>query len=263
MSQLAWCYEVLELRGSSSWSSIQENYEDLLVVWNPERFTEHPRIQAQVLRQHQVILEAYAYLQRHYQTTGAVSHTPFGVKSKPASQTPSSPPPPDLNCRDDNLAALHELKPEKCYVHTSIDLRWRDFRGQVLSGVNWCGATLIGAKLEDANLEGANLSQANLWQARLLRVNLNEALLMGANLREAQLQRANLKGTCLEGAMLKRANLEGADLSNAELLDASFANANLRGAFFGQVDLHAVSFKGADLSGAIVNGRQLPEGSIY
>ncbi len=261
MSQLAWCYEVLELCGSSSWSSIQENYEDLLVVWNPERFTEHPRIQAQVLRQHQVILEAYTYLQRHYQTTGTVPHTPFAVKSKPASHPPRSTTTPD--CREDNLSALHELKPEKCYVHTSIDLRWRDFRGQVLSGVNWCGATLIGAKLEDANLEGANLSQANLWQARLLRVNLNEALLMGANLREAQLQQANLKGTSLEGAMLKRANLEGADLSNAELLDASFVNANLRGAFLGLVDLQAVSFKGADLSGAIVNGRQLPEGSIY
>lgn len=261
MKQLNWCYEVLELQGDCSWNSIQETYEDLLVVWNPERFREHPRIQAQVLLKQGQIQSAFQTLRQYFQAGLAGS----GLQSGGVT-TATQPGHTASKSRGKFAVVVDESQAftsERLYVHTSIDLRWRDFRGQALVGVNWSGATLIGAKLEDANLAGANLTQANLWQARLSRVNLQEARLAEANLYEAHLQRAHLKGSILEGAVLKRANLEGADLSNAELLDANFVEANLRGVFFGQVDLQVRNFKGADLSGAILNGQQLPEGSIY
>ncbi len=86
-----------------------------------------------------------------------------------------------------------------------------------LSGVDFRGAKLIGAKLFNADLveadfSGANLSEASLVGADFSNANLREAVLRGANLTGANLSCASLILTDLCGAKLSRANLQAADV---------------------------------------------------
>lgn len=82
-----------------------------------------------------------------------------------------------------------------------VDLRYSDFGGASLMGVDLRGANLWQSSFHGADLTGANLAGSDLWRSSLL---------------DADLTGADLTGTCLDGADLRGAVLRGANLHNTK-----------------------------------------------
>lgn len=173
-----------------------------------------PELQAQMVRQHQEMVEMYRRF-GHLQPT-------------------ASPMEREGSERARVLAALAAEHGES--------LAGRDFTGADLSGMRLSGVDLSGAFLEAADLRNADLSGANLEGAVLAKADLRGAVLSGARLRAA-----NLGGAQLAGAVLDSADLRDAVLSRANVGGARFVGARLEGADWMEAKLGTVDFTGAAL----------------
>ncbi|MEU9829362.1 pentapeptide repeat-containing protein [Micromonospora chersina] len=118
----------------------------------------------------------------------------------PYSDTPSAPPPVDIQAA---LTVLARRDPA------------RDFEGDHLSLTR---TSLINADLHRAGFNHADLQHADLRGADLRGADLRDANLLYADLRHADLRGADLRGADLRGAELNGADLNEADMRNAKLV---------------------------------------------
>jgi uncharacterized protein YjbI with pentapeptide repeats len=88
-----------------------------------------------------------------------------------------------------------------------------------LSGANFSGIDLSGAKMMDSDLTNTNFSGANLAGAELMLSNAS-----GANFSKTCLVNANLAGVVFIKANLRQANIRGSNLNGA-----NFERAKVRG----------------------------------
>ena len=73
MSKLDEYYKVLELEPGASLEEIQQGYRDLAMVWHPDRFPNHPRLQQKAQKKLQQINEAHQHLRSHTYTSVSLS----------------------------------------------------------------------------------------------------------------------------------------------------------------------------------------------
>lgn len=191
---------------------------------------------------------------------------------KPASSTPSEPPPhrPLRRLASHSTQAIQNQaippapapKPFTQTISSAAALqqiaaaRTRgltpDLSGVNLSGTDLAGADLSESSLHDIDLSGANLSQANLRHSNLIQANLSGANLSGAKLNEAKMDKANLS----------KADLSGANANGAHFSEANLAGANLSGAHLGWADFRQANLSGANLSGANLDKANLREANL-
>jgi hypothetical protein len=124
---------------------------------------------------------------------------------------------PDLSGAD-----LENLFKEEVAAGIESEVRRRIFLGSKgyganLSGINFAGASLWGARAQFVNLSGANLAKTDLTRANLRYADLSEADLSDASLYEADLYFTNLSGATLVNTSLLRARLVETNLENAKL----------------------------------------------
>ncbi|MBW4537800.1 MAG: GUN4 domain-containing protein [Myxacorys chilensis ATA2-1-KO14] len=94
-------YQILELEPEATQTEIKQAYRDLILVWHPDRFCDHPRLQQKAEDKIKQINAAYSFL-KTYQPQAEVAPAP---KNKQTVEPP-------LNC--EKLKQLLELK------------RWKD-----------------------------------------------------------------------------------------------------------------------------------------
>lgn len=123
------------------------------------------------------------------------------------------------------IAAANPSIEEAVAMVRGAELRW--FVGAVMRTFKWVEADLSGVDFSGINMEGAKLASASLKGA-----NLKNAYMVGVDLSSANLENADLSGACL-----RYADLHDIDLSNACLKDADLREANLVGADFADADV--------------------------
>lgn len=89
MRQLEQYYQILELPPGATLEEVNEGYKDLVLVWHPDRFANHPRLQKKAHAKIQEINEARERLQVvSHKTTTIASRTKFTPRATPVTQTP-------------------------------------------------------------------------------------------------------------------------------------------------------------------------------
>ncbi|MBE9225940.1 J domain-containing protein [Phormidium sp. LEGE 05292] len=111
MNKLEKYYQVLELEPGASLEEIQQGYKDLAMVWHPDRFPNHPRLQQKAHKKLQEINEAHQHLRSHTYTSVSIAPPPNPDLKNPPScsiqkngsnfyQEPKTPPKPENIHRD-------------------------------------------------------------------------------------------------------------------------------------------------------------------
>jgi uncharacterized protein YjbI with pentapeptide repeats len=116
-----------------------------------------------------------------------------------------------------------------------------NFRRLDLSGLDFSGKNLQGAKFEEANLIKTNLTGANLHRAQIIKANMTKANLTGTDLSHALIKESNLSSVTSDRnigifapnvqiikSSFKNAVLPGSDLSGALIKESDFGRANLK-----------------------------------
>lgn len=144
------------------------------------------------------------------------------------------------------------------------NLKFLDF-----SGVSMVGINLFYANLSKANLYRANLSKVNLCKAILSKANIEKAImedasLDGANLIGACLAEIDLQGASLKSCKLNWADLQGASLRNCKLNGADLRGANLSMADLKYADLKYTNLQAVNLTDANIDGVEIDiNGLLY
>lgn len=107
------------------------------------------------------------------------------------------------------------------------NLKFLDFSGASIAGIDLSDANLSRVNLERAIMEGACLDGANLIGSYLAEIDLQGASLKNCKLNWADLQGASLRSCKLNGADLRGANFSMADLKYADLKYANLRAVNL------------------------------------
>lgn len=287
MSDLEWCYRVLELKPGASLEEVNQAYKDLVFIWHPDRIPkDNVRLQQKALEKLQQLNDArdrlrtprseaqptrtrsygyQPYPRPHEAYTGSQQSTRSTARAsqqatRPPQQTARSTAQTQPKSSHQSAAAYESSPYPHSRYYPPTDSARQPARPAPapeppprkpdpgLTGADLQGADLKEKDFAGRNLSGANLSGANLSDAFLHRVSLQEA-----NLSRANLFRANLLEADLRKANLREANLIGADLSGADL-----RGADLSGAKIGSSDRVMVKLTGARLTGTI-----LPDGSVH
>lgn len=122
-------------------------------------------------------------------------------------------------------AALQESRADK-----STSFQKADFQQTDLSGSNWEGAGLDGAKFRQSLLLMADFSNCSLQSADFYRADAKQARFSGANLEKADMTSINLFRGDLSKARLVETDLKGSNLFDVEFLKAQVNKANFRNA---------------------------------
>lgn len=86
MSKLDEYYKVLELEPGASIEEIQQGYKDLAMVWHPDRFPNHPRLQQKAHKKLQQINEAHQQLRTYsYTSVSLASRRNSELENQPSS----------------------------------------------------------------------------------------------------------------------------------------------------------------------------------
>jgi len=121
------------------------------------------------------------------------------------------------NGEDDGVRAnLAHLDLRELYMQ-GRDLRWVNFTGANMAGVDLSFANMSEACLTGADLRGANLTGVNFANAMLVRADLTDAVITHASFMDADLSYAQLKGVLTVNAIMSRATVTGTRL--AEVTD--------------------------------------------
>ena len=89
MRQLEQYYQILELPPGATLEEVNEGYKDLVLVWHPDRFANHPRLQKKAHAKIQEINEAREQLQVvSHKTTISTARSKFTARATPVTQTP-------------------------------------------------------------------------------------------------------------------------------------------------------------------------------
>lgn len=90
MRQLEKYYQILELPPGATLDEVNQGYKDMVLVWHPDRFANHPRLQQKAHAKIQQINEARERLQIvGPRTTKTRSRTKFTPRATPVTQTPA------------------------------------------------------------------------------------------------------------------------------------------------------------------------------
>jgi len=113
MSKLDEYYKVLELEPGASLEEIQQGYKDLAMVWHPDRFPNHPRLQQKAHQKLQQINEAHQHLRSHTYTSVS-----FTSSTNPDLQ---NPPSSSIHKNSSNFYQQPETQPKTENMHRDID----------------------------------------------------------------------------------------------------------------------------------------------
>jgi curved DNA-binding protein CbpA len=113
MSKLDECYKVLELEPGASLEEIQQGYKDLALVWHPDRFPNHPRLQQKAHKKLQEINEAHQHLRSHTYTSVSLT--------SPANSDRKNPPSSSIHKNDEHLYQQPKHQPKTENIHREID----------------------------------------------------------------------------------------------------------------------------------------------
>lgn len=69
--ELRRCFDLLDLRPNASWEEAKTSYQELLRVWEPERFGEHDPLRARAAAKTAALNAAMERLRCHYEISGA------------------------------------------------------------------------------------------------------------------------------------------------------------------------------------------------
>lgn len=92
MSNLDRYYIVLELEPGDSVEKVKQAYRDLAFVWHPDRYSNHPRLQAKAQEKLKILNEAHDQLEDLLRHQPRLQTSP--VPAPPAPPTPPAPPAP-------------------------------------------------------------------------------------------------------------------------------------------------------------------------
>jgi len=115
MNKLEECYKVLELEPGASLEEIQQGYKDLAMVWHPDRFPNHPRLQQKAHKKLQEINEAHQHLRSHTDTSVSFS--------SPANPDFTNAPYCSIQKNGNNFYQDHKTQPETKNKYRDIDDR--------------------------------------------------------------------------------------------------------------------------------------------
>lgn len=117
MNKLDEYYKVLELEPGASLEEIQQGYKDLAMVWHPDRFPNHPRLQQKAHKKLQQINEAHQHLR-------SLTYTSVSLASSTNSDFPN-PPSSSIQRNGNNFYQQSETQPETENIHRDVDDRFR------------------------------------------------------------------------------------------------------------------------------------------
>ncbi len=145
-------------------------------------------------------------------------------------------------------------------IHRAVDMKKESFvKGADMKGVDFRGVLLTAVNFEEADLQVANLYGVDLRNANLSKTNLLGANLQTANLQMVNLEQADLSWADTRNANFQKSNLKKVELQGANLREANFNNADLTMAILTESKSQKVIFDGAILSGANFQGADLTE----
>ncbi|MFB2896200.1 J domain-containing protein [Aerosakkonemataceae cyanobacterium BLCC-F50] len=104
MSKLEEYYKVLELEPGASLEEIHQGYKDLAMVWHPDRFPNHPRLQQKAHKKLQEINEAHQHLRSHTYTSVSLT--------SPANPDPQNPPSCSIQKNGNNFYQQPKTQPK-------------------------------------------------------------------------------------------------------------------------------------------------------
>ena len=85
MDDLEQSYRVLELKPGATFKQCSEAREDMLALWNPDRFAQYPRLRSKANRKIQEINQAYEAVMRHVeQAEGRPQGSPARPRPQPS-----------------------------------------------------------------------------------------------------------------------------------------------------------------------------------
>lgn len=91
MNQLEKYYRMLELEPGASLDEVNQSYRDMVLVWHPDRFANHPRLQQKAHAKIQEINEAREQLQALERIAQTIaSPTKFTAKPSPKPHSQSN-----------------------------------------------------------------------------------------------------------------------------------------------------------------------------
>jgi len=82
MSNAAQYYKILELEPGATLAEIRQGYKDLALVWHPDRFLNHPRLQQKAHKKLQQLNEAHEKLRSFIPITEALASRPQSESSQ-------------------------------------------------------------------------------------------------------------------------------------------------------------------------------------
>lgn len=113
MNKLEEYYKVLELEPGASLEEIQQGYKDLAMVWHPDRFPNHPRLQQKAHKKLQEINEAHQHLRSHTYTSVPLS--------SPTNPDFKNPPSSSIQKNDPTFYQEPKTQPETENKYRNID----------------------------------------------------------------------------------------------------------------------------------------------
>lgn len=113
MSKLEEYYKVLELEPGASLEEIHQGYKDLAMVWHPDRFPNHPRLQQKAHKKLQQINEAHQHLRSHTYTSVSLA--------SPANPDFHYPPSSSIQKNGSNFHQQPKAQPKTENMHRDID----------------------------------------------------------------------------------------------------------------------------------------------
>jgi uncharacterized protein YjbI with pentapeptide repeats len=148
------------------------------------------------------------------------------------------------------------------------DLRYADFTGTNLIGVNLSYANLKGARMSSKDLRDIDFSYADLTDSDfsysiLTNVNFSNADLSDANMRYVIFKNTYMRYAILKNTDMNSADMSGADVINANLKDVDFSGAILKGVILKYSNLYNAKLPMySDLTFAIQNDRLIIDRTI-
>ncbi|MFB2837855.1 J domain-containing protein [Floridanema evergladense] len=115
MNKLEEYYKVLELEPGATLEEIQQGYKDLAMVWHPDRFPNHPRLQQKAHRKLQEINEAHQHLRSHTYTSVPLT--------SPINPDPQNSPSCSIQKNGNNFYQQPKTQPKTENKHRDIEER--------------------------------------------------------------------------------------------------------------------------------------------